>query len=123
MAKKDKSNQLGNYALAFILGVLVCWLVINLTTKPVYTFGACTINKHHCAGIVNTTVIKEWDGICTDEITDACCEPVRTCGGTTDDPYACYDDYCWNEGEKCGAEYNVVTSGWTCKCVDVQDFN
>ena len=99
-----------------IVALVIAWLAENKTMDWVYDLGCCSINDYNC------TDCSGWDGICTQEIKDECCEPVRVCAGQlVDDPLDCYDDYCWNVGEKCVPEYDVATTKYKCTCMTVSE--
>ena len=98
--------------LIFIGIALITWLAINMTIQPIYDLGACTINKFNCTA----PEVPGWDGICTQEIKDDCCDPVRVCGGITTNPNDCYTQYCWEEGKMCVPVYREGTGDYECKC-------
>jgi len=114
--KKERERIILYSALAFIIGLVVLFFLNNFTTKEVYKGVSCTFNKHECN---NQTA---WDGECTDEIEDECCDyvSIRWCQGEVDNPTDCLDKYCMNEGKTCDAIYDVA-GVWKCTCVDTND--
>jgi len=77
-----------------------------------YNTGCCTWEGNKTCGFD----CPPWNGICTEEIKDQCCEPVRVCSGqVVDDPWECYIKYCWDE-KMCLPEYDVATAKYKCVC-------
>lgn len=103
---------------AFVAGLLIELLLINqdFVGQPAfYNVGACTFQGNKTCGSDIT-----WDGICTPEIEDECCTPIRQCEGfITEDPYSCETRYCYENGKKCVAEYQIE-GNYECKCVTAQ---
>jgi hypothetical protein len=103
---------MNKYALAFLfmlVGMIALFAINNWTTQGAYGFISCTFNTHCCD-------CDTWDGVCTQEITDLCCSPVRVCEGfTTTNPSECYDRYCWDDGYDC-IPGEPVDGVYPCKC-------
>ena len=96
----------------FAVSAIITVVGINMTIPVAYEIGACTFNKFSC----------DYDIVCTDEIIDECCTPIRVCAGQlVDDPLDCYDDYCYEVGHKCIPEYDVAASKYACTCEAVVD--
>ncbi len=117
MAKKNKmlavSVSIG-VIFAFILGFLVAFLLNNFDGEGFYQGFSCKLNKHSCEA-------PAWDGNCTQEIIDECCEEVpeiRYCGGTTSDPMECYTQYCDSPDEDCVPGQRIDMT-YECQCKNV----
>ena len=91
---------------ALVVGIIIAVVGINMTIKPAYDFGACTFNQFDC---------EPGDIVCTDEIEDECCDPIRMCAGTTDTAASCYTKYCTAD-EQCVPVYSVANDNYECKC-------
>lgn len=101
--------------ITFIVSAIVVVLAINMTIQPVYDIGACTFNQYSCE-----FETPDWDGVCTTEMEDECCEDIRLCSGQlVDDPLDCYDKYCWTSGESCYPEFQIDAGNYKCTCKDV----
>lgn len=114
MKKKVVKNWKWYVLGLIILTIIVTWLIINKTVPKAYDIGACTINNYECAS-------ASWDGNCTGEMVDECCEDtidVRMCGGHVDDWTDCYDKYCETAGYKCEA-VTQIQGGYDCVCKPV----
>lgn len=100
------------YMLMLIVGIILAGVLINFTIQPVYDIGCCTFNgERSCDGDC------EWDGECTQEMEDECCQEIRYCSGQmVDDPLTCYDKYCVNSGYTCQPEYQIETTNYKCTC-------
>jgi len=100
-----------------VLIALLVFFMLNNFINAVYQPMSCWINQFDCP-----YECDPWDGNCTAEIEDACCEDcidVRMCEGVSfDEPFACEDRYCTTQGKKCFGEYNIATVKFDCKCVD-----
>lgn len=104
------------WLLIVIMVMIATWLLINLVNQSIYDIGACTINSFNCT----TPECPEWNGVCTQEIKDECCESVRVCDGQLVDDYTdCLDKYCWESGKECEPVYDVATTKYKCTCKDV----
>jgi hypothetical protein len=121
-----------------LLGSLLTFLIINMTTQWAYNTGACTYNKFTCGGMTATTqpltfggssggsncgTCDNWGGLCNREIWDACCETPKTteaCGGqTVHDSRDCGQYTCGITGYTCEADRGTYDTGlnqWTYTC-------
>ena len=114
MAKKKNNTALimTISILMLLLGMFILFALNNFSTEKVYDVISCTFNKHSCE-----CDCPDWDGTCTDEITDECCMDIRWCGGTVENGYECLDKYCEDEGYTCG--YDFTLTGIKCECQKV----
>ena len=66
-----------------------------------------------------------WNGQCTDQIKDICCENVRLCTGQiVENPLECFTYYCWADDECCYPTPNgddPIAMTFTCNCKDITD--
>lgn len=113
IAKKNKKQSMTWLwlILSFLFGALVLYLVNNFTVEPAYEVISCTNNQFSCD-------MPAWNGVCTQEIEDECCEEIRVCSGTVEDPYDCLDKYCYEEGEKC-LPFDRIDQKYDCRCADI----
>lgn len=101
-------------------GMLLMFALINWTIPILYGLGCCTWNQHEC-----TDKLGKWEGNCTQEIVDECCEDcveIRYCDGqTVSNPYKCYDYYCPEIGVICKPIQHIALDTFTCTCTDLND--
>ena len=91
-----------------VVGMIISLVGINMTIQPAYDLGACTFNSFDCG-------LPSWDGVCTQDVKDDCCIPVRMCTGSTSTPEDCYTKYC-TANEMCVPVFNVANDNYDCEC-------
>ncbi len=102
-----------NLAIGIIATFVVVFILMNWIWPGFYGFMACSFNLFEC------DTCADFDGNCTDEITDACCIDVRHCEGVTfDDPNKCLDRYCTTSGQWCVPVLvgDTAQLNYECKC-------
>lgn len=110
---------------AFVLGIILLFVVNNWTTQGVYDIVSCTYNQNDCPGCGEDA---DWNGDCTYEIKNECCFNVDVCGGQRVDNFEdCYHYYCTDSNKYCGVvdeEYNqdAGTYKYICGCKVVEDY-
>jgi len=108
-----KTNPYYYYLAYFAAGVVALFIISNFVSQDVYEIDSCTYNKFACTG---------WDGVCTDEIIEDCCEETDMCNGqAVSNPYECYHFYCDNSAKFCDAQWNVADDDYTCVCAYTSD--
>lgn len=106
-------------AFAFFSGILILFLANNFTTPGIYEAVSCTFNHHSCNDTIDVCDVPGWDGQCTSEIKNECCDPIRMCAGQIVDNYEdCLDQYCYEEDKYCDAIIQIQ-GGYKCTCMDI----
>lgn len=113
-----------------VIGMAILFLLNNFTTQGVYNVVSCTWNENECNGTTDPGSTIGWDGECTQEIEDECCDymDVRMCGGQDvgQEPWLCETYYCEEADHACrpDSHYDDQTGEYwyECECYDVTDW-
>lgn len=120
--KKKNKNILSGGLIAFCVGILILFLLNNFTTAGVYEVVSCTFNQHSCyfnESCPDCPDCEDWNGDCTQEIKNDCCDPVRVCSGQfVQNYYDCFDLYCWTDNYKC-EPVEQIQGGYKCTCENI----